>query len=287
MKRITTILTFLSIMLSLCVQTFAQTGVTPPVIDGIYNKTTITEKKPVPYPWVRESDVAWSRRVWRVIDVREKMNQLFYFPEEPHQNWRNLTTVLFDALKEGKLTAYDAMSPTDEFVVPLTYADIMKRLEGVDTVRGLKRGRPPYDTYDTIIPKTFNPSDIKRFRIKEDWFFDKQRSVMEVRIIGICPVRDNLDANGVFRAFEPLFWIYYPEARPILAKAEVFNFKNGAERLSYDDVFWKRLFASYIYKEENVFDRKITDYAQGIDAMLESDRIKRELIDFEEQMWEY
>ena len=214
------------------------------------------------------------------------MNQAFYFPEIPHNNWRNLTTVLFDALKEGKITAYDAMSPTDEFVVPLTYVDIMKRLEGFDTV-SIQRLKPPYEFHDTIVARTFNPSEIKRFRIKEDWFFDKQRSVMEVRIIGICPVKDNLDKNGVFRAYEPLFWIYYPEARPILAKAEVFNFKNGAERRSYDDVFWKRLFASYVYKEENVFDRKITDYAQGIDALLESDRIKRELIDFEEQMWEY
>jgi gliding motility associated protien GldN len=284
MKRIATILTFLSLLVGLGVETQAQTGT--PVIDGITNKTTITEKKPVPYPWVRESDIAWSRRVWRVIDVREKMNQAFYFPEIPHNNWRNLTTVLFDALKEGKITAYDAMSPTDEFVVPLTYAAIMKRLEGVDTV-SIQRLTPPYEFHDTIVPRTFNPSEIKRFRIKEDWFFDKQRSVMEVRIIGICPVKDNLDKNGVFRAYEPLFWIYYPEARPILAKAEVFNSKNGAERRSYDDIFWKRLFASYIYKEENVFDRKITDYAQGIDALLESDRIKRELIDFEEQMWEY
>ncbi|MDP4291862.1 MAG: gliding motility protein GldN [Bacteroidota bacterium] len=284
MKRIATILTFLSLLTGLALTTQAQTGT--PVIDGIYNKSTIIEKKPVPYTWVRESDVVWSRRIWRVIDVREKMNQPFYFPEMPHNNWRNLTTVLFDALKEGKITAYDAMSPTDEFVVPLSYADIMKRLEGFDSLH-LQRSKPPYDWYDTVVAKTFNPSDIKRFRIKEDWFFDKQRSVMEVRIIGICPVRDNLDKNGNFRAFEPLFWIYYPEARPILAKAEVFNFRNGAERRSYDDIFMKRLFSSYIYKEENVFDRKITDYAQGIDAMLESDRIKRELIDFEEQMWEY
>ena len=103
MKRIATILTFLSFLVGLGVETQAQTGT--PVIDGITNKTTITEKKPVPYPWVRESDVVWSRRVWRVIDVREKMNQAFYFPEIPHNNWRNLTTVLFDALKEGKINS--------------------------------------------------------------------------------------------------------------------------------------------------------------------------------------
>ena len=238
------------------------------------------------YPWIRESDIAWSRRVWRVIDIREKMNQQFYFPEIPHDNWRNLATVLFDALKEGKITAYDASSPTDEFVVPLSYKDLMKRLQHSDSVK-LQRPKPPYDYYDTLIVKNFSPGDVKRFRIKEDWFFDKQRSVMEVRIIGICPVRDNIDDKGDVRGNDPLFWIYYPEARPILARAEVFNIKNGAEKRSYDDVFLKRLFASYVYKEENVFDRKITDYSQGIDAILESDRIKRELIDFEEELWQY
>ena len=82
MKRITTVLIFLSLLPGFCMTLQAQTGT--PVTDGIYNKTTITEKKPVPYPWVRESDVIWSRRVWRVIDVREKMNQPFYFPEEAH-----------------------------------------------------------------------------------------------------------------------------------------------------------------------------------------------------------
>jgi len=270
------------------VQAQTETGTTnpTPVIDGIYSKTTISEKKPVPYSYIREADVAWSRRVWRVVDVREKMNQPFYFPEVPHNNWRNLTTVLFDALKDGKLTAYDATSPTDEFVIPLTYTDIMKKLEDTVTLH-LQRSKPPYDAYDTLVKKTFSPSDVKRFRIKEDWFFDKQRSVMEVRIIGICPVLDNFDDKGNFRGYEPIFWIYYPEARPILAKAEVYNLKNGAERRSFDDIFLKRMFASYVYKEENVFDRKITDYATGIDALLESDRVKRELIDFEEQMWEY
>ena len=74
---------------------------------------------------------------------------------------------------------------------------------------------------------------------------------------------DNFDEKGIFRGNDPLFWVYYPEARPILAKAEVFNFKNGAERRSYDDIFWKRLFASYVYKEENVFDRKITGLRSG------------------------
>ncbi len=117
-------------------------------------------------------------------------------------------------------------------------------------------------------------------RIKEDIYFDKQRSQMDVRIIGVCPVRDNYDENGVFRGKEPLFWIYYPEIRPVLAKAEVFNRFNDAERRTYEDIFWKRMFESYIIKEKNVYDRKVADYAQGLDALLESERIQNQLFSF-------
>lgn len=195
-------------------------------------------------------------------------------------------TVIMDALKEGSITAYDATSPTDEFIVPLTYKELMSNLERTDTVP-MQRPYPPYDWYDTIMSKKFQPLDVKRFRIKEDWYFDKQRSMFEVRILGICPVRDNYDENGNFRAFEPLFWIYFPEARPVFARAEVFNRFNNAARMTYDDLFWKRMFNSYIYKEENVYDRKISEYATGIDAMLESERIKESLFDFEQQLWEY
>ncbi|MBK7029095.1 MAG: gliding motility protein GldN [Bacteroidales bacterium] len=141
--------------------------------------------------------------------------------------------------------------------------------------------------YDTVIVKKFQPTDVKKFRIKEDWFFDKQRSMMEVRIIGICPIVDQLDSKGDFKGTKPLFWIYFPEARPIFAKSEVFNRFNGAAKMTYDDFFWKRMFSSYIYKEDNTYDRIIAEYALGIDAMLESERIKSDLFNFEQQLWEY
>jgi len=86
---------------------------------------------------------------------------------------------------------------------------------------------------------------------------------------------------------QPLFWIYFPEARPILAKAEVFNRFNSASRMTYDDFFWKRMFTSYIYKVDNQYYRKISEYATGLDSMLESERIKEELLNFEQQLWEY
>ncbi len=110
---------------------------------------------------------------------------------------------------------------------------------------------------------------------------------MEVRIIGICPITDEVDSKGDFKGTKALFWIYFPEARPIFAKSEVFNRFNGAAKMTYDDFFWKRMFSSYIYKEDNTYDRIIAEYALGIDAMLESERIKSDLFNFEQQLWEY
>ncbi|HOI88770.1 MAG TPA: gliding motility protein GldN, partial [Lentimicrobium sp.] len=101
------------------------------------------------------------------------------------------------------------------------------------------------------------------------------------------PVRDNLDEKGLFRGYDPLFWIYFPEARPVLAKAEVFNRNNSAARKTYDDIFWKRMFTSYIYKEDNVYDRRISDYATGIDALMEAERVKTDLFMFEHNLWEF
>ncbi|HNS17743.1 MAG TPA: gliding motility protein GldN [Bacteroidales bacterium] len=257
-----------------------------PPRDAAYDKTLVNENTPLPYAYVREADVLWEKRLWRVIDMEEKMNQVFYYPEIPHNQWRSLMQVIIDALKEGSITAYDASLPTDEFTAPLTFQELMNTLERADTM-SLQRPYPPYDWYDTVISVTFNPSTVKNIRIKEDWFFDKHRSMLDVRILGICPVVEDYDEKGEFRAFKPLFWIYFPEARNIFAKSEVFNRFNSANRLTYDDVFHKRIFNSYIYKEDNVFDRKISEYSTGLDALLEAERIKYELFEFEQNLWEY
>jgi len=264
----------------------AQQVLDSPPLDGAYVKSNVIEKKPISYAYVREADVIWSKRIWRMIEFKEKMNQPFYYPEVPHNNWRSFMTIIMDALKEGTITAYDN-SPTDEFVIPLTYQELMARMERTDTI-SMQRAEPPYDTFDTVMANKFEPTDVKRIRIKEDMFFDKQRSVTETRIIGICPVKENIDPKtGESRGDQPLFWINFPEARPVFAKAEVFNRQNSAAKMTYDDLFWKRMFSSYIYKEENVYDRKIIEYATGLDAMLESERIKNDLFMFEQNLWEY
>ena len=250
--------------------------------DGIYDKTAIMQMSPIPYVPLREADVIWSKRIWREINMKEKMNQPFYFPETPQGTWRSFMQIILDNMKEGTITGYD----DDKFILPKNYNEIMKASEKPIKKTLLREGTDV--EYDTTYTQTFDPTTVTKLKLKEQWVFDRQRSVLEVRILGICPVKESYDDQGQYRGDMDMFWIYFPECRNILAKTEQFNLKNGdAGRLSYDDVFMKRMFSSFIYKEENVYDRKISDYATGVDALLESDRAKTSLHEFEMDLWEY
>lgn len=217
------------------------------------------------------------------MDLKEKMNHPFYFPTESYGKMNNLFTVIRNHIKASELTAYDAID--DEFTVPLnksaasTIGDKSEIVYIENPVTGLIE--------EQDIPNPLHPEEIKRFRIKEDWFFDKQRSVMDVRIIGICPVIEVMDDNGDYKGELPMYWIYFPEIRPILSKQETVNRWNDAEQRSYDDLFLKRFFSSYIYKERNVYNRKISEYKTGIDALLEAKDIHHKIDNFEQDLWHY
>jgi len=285
MKKAFFLVLFFMLLAGINLTSYSQVLEGPPR-DGVYDKTAITQVQPIPYPYLREADIIWTKRIWRVVDMREKMNQPFYFPEKPQNNWRSLVTIIMDGLKEGTITAYAGES--DQFLVPMTYKELTDKLDWDETVK-LPRPDNPDVSFDTVIHHTFDPSNVKKLDIKEDFYFDRQRSVFEVRILGICPVVNVNDKNtGEFRFEKQLFWIYFPECRNLFAKNELFNLKNGsAGRMSYDDVFMKRMFSSYVYKEENVYDRSIKDYAVGTDALLEAEKAKNTLFDFEQNLWEY
>lgn len=276
---------FVIIFAMLSTAAFSQNG----VLDGVYVKETSLTRQVIPYPYLREADVMWSKRIWRVIDLQEKINLPLKYPSsESIKDRKNLTDVVMDAIKEGSLTAYSFED--DEFTKPLTLKEIESRAGArTDTVK-MQESEPPYNEYDTVIARTFSRDNVIGYRIKEDWFFDKQRSVIDVRIIGMAPMVYAVDEKGEKREGNikiPLFWIYYPEARKLFANSEVFNRENDAERRTFDDIFQKRLFGSYIYKETNVYDRRIEDYKQGLSALLESERIKQEITNFEHDMWEF
>lgn len=252
-------------------------------VDGLFATNSSFEKEPIPLPSIREADVMWSKRVWREIDFRQRMNQPFYYPTESHNNWRSFINVLMDGLKENKFTAYE-VNNTDELLVSVTYKEIIAKQTDTSYVRQ-RRPFPPYDEYDTMIVRQFDPTRVMRLRLKEDWYFDKQRSQLMVRIIALCPVMIVEKDGKEFS--QPLFWVSYDQARKVFAQAPVFNRMNSAEKRSYDEIFIKRMFDSYIYKEENVYDRRISQYATGLDALLESERIKMEIFNFEHDLWQY
>lgn len=253
--------------------------------DEVFDKIHVTEKKPINYYPVREADVAWKKRIWRTIDLRQKINHALYYPEVPKKDWKNFMTVVMDAIREGSITAYDAQD--DQFLVPLTYQEIEKQFTSIDTIPVYDPNNPQRLLRYDVVKEDFESTEVQRLWLKEDWFFDKQRSVMDVRILGICPIINSYDENDNLIGYEKMFWIYFPEARPVLAQAIVFNRHNSAERRTYDEIFWKRQFGSYIHKEENVYDREITEYASGMDALLEAERIKNELAEFEHSLWEF
>ncbi len=144
-----------------------------------------------------------------------------------------------------------------------------------------------------VITKDRQLDEVKQILVKEKWFFDKQHSTMQVRILGLCPIRfeDKTDQSGNPTgdiAKIPAFWIYFPESRKIMANHEIFNRFNDAQHISFDDFFFQRRFSSYIYRESNVYDnRNVSDYASGVEALYESDKIKESLFNIEHDLWEY
>ncbi len=246
------------------------------IIDGAYVRYIAQERKPLPYPPIREADVFWQKRIWRELDLQQKMNQTFIHPKDPFVN------VLMDIAAQ-KNDAY--LFADESFETPIDLLEVKKSLGLTDTIIVLDP--KTYQEYTEIITNELNWQSIETFRFKEDWIFDEATSRMHVRILGIAPIVNVLDDEGNQRGQRALFWAYYPSFRKYLVNVETFNRSNDGVRLTWDDILEARMFASNIVKESNIYDRRIKDYAVGKDALLEAERIKQELMEMEYNLWSY
>ncbi len=269
------------------------------VLDGVYVKEHVPARKPVPYHHLREADMMWGKKIWRMLDLREKINHPLYFPTRKMDDRYSLTELLLYGIENEGLVAYSDVD--DEFTTPLTIAEINSKL-------GAKVDSQYVDDEATgtqvlkVIPGERKPEEVTRYLMKEYWYFDKQRSMLEVRIIGIAPIRmyardaaigeetqkDADEGDEKELEMKLVMWIYFPAARPLLANHEVFNPYNDSERRTFDDIFFKRRFSSFIYQETNVYNNRfVWQYKSGLDAMLESERIKDFMFKVEHDLWEY
>ena len=292
MKKIIIILT-----VSIFFAPFAKAQVSD-VLDGVYVKEHVPARKPIPYHHLREADMMWSKKMWRMLDLREKINHPLYFPTTKMDDRYSLIDLILYGVAQEGLVVYDV--DDDEFTTPMTAAQIDVKFDvRADTtyVDDPETG----ETKPVIVQHDRTTSEVKRLLLKEVWYFDKQRAMLEVRIVGLCPIRMyekaaalNQEAQASDTTEEKVFsmkqvcWVYFPAVRPLLANHEVFNPNNDAERRTFDDVFFKRRFSSYIFKETNVYDNRLIDeYQHGLDALIESDKIKDFVFKFEHDLWEY
>ncbi len=297
------LLTILPFVVNAQLQPSSGVTVESGVLNGVYVPEHVPTKRVIQYTHLREADVMWSKRVWRTIDLREKMNHPLYYPEIPISDRRALIDVIkYGVLEEGSLTVYDpGASDDDQFKAPIlklageTDNEYRLRLEskfGTETtiLKFDAKGDPVDADNDGFqdeetVAVAYETNEIIKYEIKEDWFFDKQRSVMDVRIIGISPLVYYRDAANNITAEKRLFWLYFSECRYVFQNFYVYNPGNDAQRMSYDDLFWKRQFSSYIHKESNIFDRYISPSWLGVEALLESEKIKGEMFQLEHDLW--
>lgn len=231
-----------------------------------------------PYPFIREADIMWSTRHWERIDIRQKMNHHLYYPIQEVPDRKSLYDVLLDGILEEQ-TIVEVFAD-DRFEIPLTPEQVREYSAKVDTTFD------PDDPSRILLIDTLKikANNVVAWRIKSDWYFDKQRGEMKNRIIGIAPEVRNQQGD-IF----PLFWVWFPDARYALATHVAYNSRNNAARLTYDQVFHMRVFDSVIYKEDNVFDREVEDYKRNdpMAQLLEAQEIKRNLRQYEQELWTY
>ncbi|MBK5271059.1 MAG: gliding motility protein GldN [Bacteroidia bacterium] len=257
--------------------------------DNAFDKSNLNARTPLPYEYLRWDDALYAEKVWRELDLREKINQVFRYEAESDNGSQMFVNMLLKAVNSGEVTAFQ----DERFTTPMSLPEIQQLTVGsADTIAQTDPNDPSKVLRYVVTRASFDAKSIIKIRIKEEWVFDRESSRMFVRILGISPLKTLYFPNGKERpGSSPMFWVYYPDLRPMLAKFEVYNPKNmGQSRMTWEELFESRMFGSYIVKSsiDNPANKNIRVYIKDpILALLEGENIKDKMFNYEQDLWSY
>ena len=262
---------------------------------GVLNEQQIAanDELPIAYGYVDDRDVLWSKTIWELIDLDERVNFPYYYPTDTLNlgpDRRSLFDVLKKSLSKDQITE---VYKSSYFQEKLSYKEIQERLVSIDTTDA---GYEQFNADGFVDPqfierRRITAAEIRQYKIKGTWYFDKRLGELKYRLLGLCPVAPDVavkTAKGEEEDLVELFWLWFPDARTSLNKSKVFNTRNSSQPITYDHMLNSRRFNSIIYKEENVYeDREVKDYIyeDALRTLLESEKIKSVIRDFEQDMW--
>ncbi|HLO71847.1 MAG TPA: gliding motility protein GldN [Flavipsychrobacter sp.] len=254
------------------------------VRDGVYDRVQHINT-PLRPQEVRENDLMYKKRIWREIDIREKQNMAFRYPGDDYTGGGQFIEIILDAVSKGKIKAYSNMD--DRFTTALTKEQIIDMLVGQPDTTWVTDPETQQEKM-VIKRREFNPDVVTKYRLKEEWYIDRNIGRMQRQIIGIAPFKDIYNDDGSFRASQAVFWLYYPEITSMLAQYEVFNPDNDVARMSWYEFFEGRYFASRIIKVSNPFDYSFKEKGMGnLEALYEGQKATEMLFNKEHDMWVY
>ena len=262
--------------------------------DDAIERNLVKDRTPLPYEYLREDDAVYREKIWREIDTREKMNLPFRYAANEDNGNQRFISILFKAIQDGPDNGgVTVFNPSDDrFTTPMTIGEVAKMIAGEPVSVPLYDSLGNVTGYKQTTPEV-NLDSFYKFWIKEEVIFDKESSRLFWRILGIAPIKNIITSQGINLGEAPLFWVYYPDMRPIFSKYEVYNGKNYGARMSWEELFESRMFYGRIIKStlDNPFDQMLS-VQQGLKdnrilQLLEGERIQNKVFDYEQNLWSY
>jgi gliding motility associated protien GldN len=258
--------------------------------DEAVETTMLKDRTPLTYENLRADDAMYRHKIWREIDTREKINLPFKYAADENNGNQRFISILFKAIQDSAVTVFSSID--DRFTTPMSISEVATVVSG-DSVPV-----PIIDSNGVTTGVRYQRNEVNldsfyKFRIKEEVIFDKESSRLFWRILGIAPVKNVITSMGVNLGESELFWVYYPDMRPIFSKYDVYNGKNYGARMSWEDLFESRMFYGRIIKStiDNPYDRFINQYPglkdKSILQLLEGENIKEKIFNYEQDLWAY